>query len=94
MTDDKQKIKEITQTINRIFEQPSDSISFYCDLTQVFGTTNEIMLQLYETIPGPPGQGGKIAQVRTRLRATIALSKAHAENIGKLLVEKTKEPNK
>jgi hypothetical protein len=75
----------------RIYEQPQDAISFYCDLAQILATENEIVMQFYETIPGPPGPGGTIASVRSRLRATITLSIRHSQNIGRLLIEKTKE---
>jgi hypothetical protein len=73
--------------INRIFEQPQDSVSFYCDVAQIRGTGNEVVLQFYESIPGPPGPGGAIQLVRTRLRSTVVVSKAHAANIGKLLLQ-------
>ena len=47
--------------IQRVFEQPLDAVSFYCDMTQILSTGNEIILQLYEAIPGPPGgPGGKL----------------------------------
>lgn len=75
----------------RIFEQPPDAISLYCDLAQVFATGNEIVLQFYETIPGPPGPDGSITGVRTRLRATITLSIRHAANIGEILRTRTQE---
>lgn len=94
MPEEKQKKKEVPATIERIYEQPPDSISFFCEMGQVFGTGNEIIAQFYETIPGPPGPDGKITRVRTRLRATIVLSMSHAANIGKMLVEKTKEHKK
>lgn len=94
MPEEKQKQKEVPATVERIFEQPPDAISFYCEMGQVFGTANEIVVQFYETIPGTPSPGGKIARVRTRLRATITFSIAHATNIGKLLIEKTKEHKK
>ena len=94
MSKEKQKTKEVSITAERIFEQPSDSISFYSDLVQVLGTGNETILQFYESIPGPPGPGGKITRVRTRLRATVTFSIAQAANIGKLLIEQTKEYKK
>ncbi len=75
--------------IERIFEQPPDAVSFYCDMGQVLFTGSEIVLQFYEVIPGPPGPGGEITKVRSRLRATVTLSKPHARNIGKLLLERT-----
>ncbi len=73
--------------VNRIFEQPEGSVSFYSDFTQVIGTGNEVVLQFYETIPGPPGLGGAIQTVRTRLRATISISNPHATNIGNNLLK-------
>jgi hypothetical protein len=73
--------------VTRIFEQPEGAISFYCDFSQVIGTTNEVVLQFYETIPGPPGPGGQMQVVRTRLKATITVSPSHATNIGNLLIK-------
>ena len=90
MSNEKQVTKDAKIAIERIFEQPDDAISFYCELGQIFGTGNEIMLQLYETIPGPPDPKGRIERVRTRLRATVTLSFPHAANIGNMLVKKTK----
>ena len=72
--------------INRIFEQPPDAVSFYSDVAQVLGTGLEVVMQFYETIPGAPGPGGKIQMVRSRLRSTVIISKAHAANIGRLLL--------
>ena len=76
--------------ISRIFEQPEGSLSFYSDVAQVMGTGNEVLLQFYETIPGPPGPSGTMQMVRTRLRATIVVSYAHAANIGNLLIQHSK----
>jgi len=90
MNEEKEVKKQALVTIDRVFEQPPDAVSFYCDMAQVFATGNEIVLQFYESIPGPPGVTGNIGKVRTRLRATITLSVPHAANIGKLLVERTK----
>jgi len=78
-------------TIERYFEQSPNAISFYCDFGQVISTGQEVVMQLYETIPGPPSRDGKITKVLTRLRATVTFSRLHARNIGKLLVERTKE---
>lgn len=80
--------------IERIFEQPPDATSFYCDLAQIFTTGKEIVLQFYDTIPGVPGPSGTIGSIRTRLRTTITFSIPHAENLGKLLVERTKPESK
>jgi hypothetical protein len=76
--------------IGRSFEQSPNAVSFYCDVGQVIATGNEIVIQFYETIPGVPSADGKITKVVSRLRATVTLSVAHAQNIGKLLVERTK----
>ena len=76
--------------ISRVFEQPEGSLSFYSDVAQVMGTGNEVLLQFYETIPGPPGPSGTMQMVRTRLRATIVVSYAHAANIGNLLIQHSK----
>lgn len=73
--------------VNRVFEQPESSVSFYSDFAQVLGTGHEVVLQFYETIPGAPGPGGSIQVVRTRLRATITISISHAANIGNLLIK-------
>lgn len=73
--------------VTRIFEQPPDTLSMYSDFAQVLGTGNEVILQFYDTIPDIPGPDGRIQGVRSRLRATIVLSQAHALNIGKLLLQ-------
>jgi hypothetical protein len=73
--------------IRREFEQPADAISFYSDLTQVIGSANEILMQFYETIPGPPGSDGQAQTVKTRLRATVMVSRPHAGQIAQLLLE-------
>lgn len=85
----KQKIQKFTE-IQRIYEQPPEAISFYCDLGQILRTENEIVMQFYETIPGIPDLGGNIKNVRARLRASITVSFPHAQNIGKFLIEKSK----
>lgn len=46
--------------IERFYEHPPDAISFFSDIAQVINTGNEILLQFYETIPGPPGVEGVI----------------------------------
>jgi hypothetical protein len=73
--------------IRREFEQPADAISFYSDLTQVIGAANEILIQFYETIPGPPGDDDQAQTVKTRLRATVIVSRPHAEQIAQLLLK-------
>ena len=80
--------------IQRVFEQPPDATSFYCDMTQVLSTGNEIILQFYEAIPGPPSPGGQITHMRTRLRSSVTVSFPHARNIGKLLIERAAEEKK
>lgn len=61
---------------------------------QVVDTGSEIVLQAYETIPGPPGPENQITKARSRLRATITVSKLHARNIGGLLIQRTEEKKK
>lgn len=73
--------------VTRIFEQPPNTLSAYSDFAQVIGTGSEVVLQFYETIPDVPGPNGQIQLVRTRLRATLVVSKAHAQNIGRLLLQ-------
>jgi len=94
MPEKKQKPKEDITGMERVFEQPPDSISFYCEMGHVLATGNEIILQFYDIIPGAPNLKGNIEKVKTRLRATITLSYPHAANIGKLLTERTKEKAK
>ncbi|MCR4321413.1 MAG: DUF3467 domain-containing protein [Candidatus Brocadiaceae bacterium] len=88
MAEEKKIISGSPAMVERFFEQPPDAISCYSDFAQVMHTGNEILLQFYETIPGPPVPGGNIGKVRSRLRATITISVAHAQNIGKLLTER------
>lgn len=74
-------------TIQRIFEQGPDAISLYSDLAQVIMPENEIFVQFYETIPGPPEpSSGRIEKVTSRLRVTIVLSLPHARVLGDLLL--------
>jgi len=75
------------QTVNRLFEQGTEAITFYSDFAQVLSTGHEVVIQFYETIPGPPTPDGKISTVRSRLRSTITVSYAHAVNIGNLLLK-------
>jgi hypothetical protein len=77
--------------VKRIFEQPEGTLSLYSDYCQVVGTGHEVVLQFYETIPGPPGPGGKMEHVRSRLKATVIVSTAHAKNIGNLLIKQTQK---
>jgi hypothetical protein len=93
MSEEAKTPKEIQ--IQRIFEQPPDAISFYSDMAQILSTGNEVIIQFYEAIPGPPaGPAGQITNMRTRLRSTVTVSFSHARNIGKLLIEKTPEEKK
>ncbi|MBU2026551.1 MAG: hypothetical protein KJ814_02900, partial [Proteobacteria bacterium] len=77
------------QIVQRFFEQGPDSISIYSDLSQVVNTGHEIVFQFYETIPGAPGPDGAIQTVRSRLRATITVSIAHAKNFANNLLMQT-----
>jgi len=81
------ELGKIEMQASRVYEQPPDAISLYSDMVQIIGTGQEVVIQFYETIPGTPGPGGQIQMVRTRLRATITVSKAHASNIGNLLLK-------
>jgi hypothetical protein len=82
-------------SIERIFEQPADAISFHCDMTQVISTGHEIIIQAYEAIPGvPSGPESNITKVRTRLRATFTVNMSHAKNIGNLLIKKATQGSK
>ena len=71
----------------RVFEQPSDTLSMYSDYVQVVGTGHEVIVQFYETVPGIPLPSGAPETVTTRLRATIVISRAHAANLGKSLLQ-------
>lgn len=85
---EQQTRREEGTRVDRKFTQPADAISFYCDNIQAMGTGEEVVLQLYELIPGPPeGPEGTIKHAESRLRATVKLSKAHAKRIGKVLLE-------
>lgn len=90
MSDEKVVPAEEQQVI-RLFEQPPDSISFYSDMAQVISTGNEVIIQFYESIPAPPNPKGQIPNVRTRLRATVTLSKFHARNLGTMLLQRIAE---
>jgi hypothetical protein len=94
MGEEKQAPQVTPVIVSRLFEQAPDAISFYSDFAQIFNTGNEVSIQYYETIPGPPGPDGQIKNARSRLRATITLSIPHARNIGKSLVERTQEVKK
>lgn len=51
------------QSIKRTFSASPDAQSFHCDYTQIVGTANEIVLQFYETVPGLPGEDGRVGSV-------------------------------
>ncbi len=74
--------------VTRVFEQPEDAISFFSDYAQIINTEKEIVMQFYESIPGPPSPDSQIKNVKTRLKATITVGLPHAETIGKLLLKK------
>ena len=82
MADDQKDEKELK--LPRLFEQPPDAISFYSDLVQISNTGQEVLLQFYETIPGVPVPDG-MAPVRSRLRATVMMSLAHADTLERTL---------
>ncbi len=90
MSEEKKVKSTSTVSLERLFEQPSDAITFYSDLAQIINTGNEILLQFYESIPGPPTIDGNMTKVRSRLRATITISIKHAQNIGNLLIKEGK----
>jgi len=92
MVEEKKTPEEIE--VPRVYDQPPDAVSFYSDIGQILYTGNEVVIQFYETIPGPPESGGVIKNVRSRLRATITISTLHAHNIAKLLLEKIGEAKK
>lgn len=74
--------------VERTIEQPADAISFYSDFAQIVATGNEVLLQFYETIPGPPEADGHVRVARTRLRATVIVSPPHAGRIGEIIRER------
>lgn len=95
MPEEKKIIQEgQPQKIERFFEHPPDAISFFSDYTQVISTGHEVLIQFYETIPGPPDMQSHIKQVRSRLRATITMTYPLSQNLGKLLIEKVVEGKK
>ncbi len=84
----------VAQAVTRLFEQGPEAVSFYSDFSQIINTGSEIVFQFYETIPGPPGPNGLIPNVRTRLRATIQFSSAHALNLANNILNQAKQPPK
>lgn len=89
MAEESKPSEGLQQQLTRVFEQPPDAVSFYSDFAQIIGTGVEVLVQFYETIPGSPGPGGKIQMMRSRLRSTVTISKVHAANIGRLLLQQT-----
>lgn len=75
----------------RSFVHREDAISFYSDYIQVIAPKEEIILNVYETIPGPPSPSGGIESAESRLRATIVMSKARAQRLGELLTGFSKD---
>lgn len=91
MAQDKEE-KGAIAAANRVFEQPPDAMVCYADFAQIVSTGHEVILQFYESIPGPPSApGGKVQTVRTRLRASVIVSLAHARNIGQNLLTQVSE---
>ena len=72
--------------VQRTFDETSsDFVAFYSDFAQILCTNEEVRLQFYETIPGPPGEDGVVASATSRLRASVTVSLAHAQRIGQRL---------
>ncbi len=82
----------VGQQIMRLFEQGPEAVSFYSDFSQIINTGAELVFQFYETIPGPPGPTGIMMNVRTRLRATIQLSHAHATKLANNILAQIPQP--
>jgi predicted RecB family endonuclease len=74
-------------TAQRVYEQPPDALVCYSDMAQLTASEHEVIVQFYESIPGPPHAGGGPQSVRTRLRATIIVSKSHAAKIAAGLLQ-------
>lgn len=83
--------QEERRQVPRKFEQPADAISFYSDFALIVGTQNEVVLQFYETIAGPPGPELQVETAATRLRATVMVSRPHAQRIAELLLERVQQ---
>jgi hypothetical protein len=76
------------KSLERVFEQPPDAVVCYSDLVQMTGSEHEIVIQFYESIPGPPQQpSGGPANVKSRLRASVIVSREHAAKIGNGLLQ-------
>jgi hypothetical protein len=71
----------------RRFTQPPDSFFTYADFAQVTRTADEVYVQFYTTVPGVPVEAGKIAEVVTRLSATIVVSPGHARRLADALMK-------
>jgi hypothetical protein len=78
--------KKDSQTVERKFEQPQDTPSFFIDYVHVIGTGNAVILSLYEPIPGSPDPStGKVSEIRSRLRATVHMTPEMARLASELL---------
>ena len=75
----------IGQSAKRRFEQPPDARSCFTDFVQVAGTTDGVIVQFYESIPGVPDERGAVNEVRTSLRFTVMMTREHATKIARIL---------
>lgn len=71
----------------RRFTQSEDSFVTYADFVQVTRTANEVYIQFYTTVPGIPLESAKIADVVSRLSATIVVSPQQAKRIAEALTK-------
>ncbi len=74
--------------VTRVLNNQKMQFHFFLDYAQIINTEKEIVMQFYESIPGPPSPDSQIKNVKTRLKATITVGLPHAETIGKLLLKK------
>jgi len=72
---------DLGRRVERPYEQPPDAVSCYADMTQMVRTSNEVIMQFYEAIPGVPKGPAGPEVVRMILRATITLNVDHARRI-------------
>ncbi len=80
---------QLPQKVMRVFEQPPDAASIFSEFVQVVGTENEVLIQFYDLVPGPPVlPSGTAEVVKNRLRVTVALTPNLAKRLGELLLEK------
>ena len=82
---------EEQQVVRTFDEAYADFASFYSDFAQVLATEHEIRLQFYETIPGPPKEGGRVETATSRLRASVTVSMPHAKSIATVLQNAAEE---